>query len=138
MKKVKLKLNKSVSSKLQFVKIIKDHTGLGLRDSKGVVDDLHTDMSKSVEITISTDKNVEDFIREIKFHLKDEVSINGGIKFQRNHNLLSLGLGEKEDYIEHILEWSNIQNDGEFFRKVLELLPKENLEKLVGEIKVLT
>lgn len=138
MKKVKLKLNKSVSSKLQFVKIIKDYTELGLKESKNVVDTLHADMSKSVEITISNDKNVEDFIGEMRLHLKDEVSINGGIKFQRNHNLLSLGLGEKEDYIEHILEWSNIQNDEDFFRKVLELLPKENLEKLVGEIKVLT
>jgi hypothetical protein len=138
MKKVKLKLNKIVSLKLQFVKTIKDYTGLGLREAKFVVDDLHADMSKSVEITISNNKNVDDLIKEIKLYLKDEVSVNGGLEFQRNHNLLSLGIGEKEDYIEHILEWSNIQNDEKFFRKVLEHVSKENLEKLVGEIKVLS
>jgi hypothetical protein len=137
MKKIKLKLNKPISLKLQFVKLIKDYTNLGLKESKAVCDELHQDLNKIVEIEIPNNKDIKEFIKELKNHFNEDISVNGGIEFIRNHNLLILGIGEKEDYINHILDWGDYDGKEKFLKRILEFVTKEDLQKILLEMKII-
>ena len=46
---IKLKLIEKAESKLQLVKLIKDCSGLGLRESKDICDNLHAGMTQTFE-----------------------------------------------------------------------------------------
>lgn len=64
--KVKIKLknfNNPITSKLNFVKMIKDLTSYGLKESKDICDDIHSYGSNQREIEVL---DAENFIKEMK------------------------------------------------------------------------
>lgn len=48
--KVKLQIKKNCQTKLMFVKILKNHTGLGLKETKEICDRLHELPYRPVEL----------------------------------------------------------------------------------------
>lgn len=94
---------------LQFVKIIKEHTGLGLKDAKDLSDDIKIIYDRSynkwVELDIITDS----------YSLKKDISYQGfrveiiDQTEERNLKLMSIGLGDKSDLIESISKELSIE-----------------------------
>ena len=100
MKTITLTINHIGGSKLSFVKFIKDHSGMGLKESKEWCDIAMTELGKKQYLTIKTS------LAELK---KDSQSIGFDISFedkekQRHLKLIGLGLGDDMDKIEIIAE----------------------------------
>lgn len=136
MRKIQIKSKKSIETKLHLVKLVKDYTDLSLKDSKDICDRLSYKIGHIEFITISEDKNPLDFIKEINSSFSGVFEINGGIVTKRDHNLLLLGIGEKEDYIKHILLWCDAHKREELLIKCLNIIPKENLQDLLSELNL--
>jgi hypothetical protein len=141
--KVRLKLVENLDKKLMFVKIIKTVTGLGLKESKDICDYLCNNKGKIFEIEVEdsfTDQNTGNSLSSLKY-LKEElpncggeILINGGTEFERELKMLSLGIGNIEDYSSFIKEYSRMNSD--FLNNILNKLKKEDLQKLINEIEL--
>jgi len=112
MKTVKIKLIEPTTEKLAFVKLIKDCSGLGLKESKDLCDSLHSYPERVFEMPIrdwetkdwntgtttstSTDYRKK-FVTEIK-NIQGKFIVNGGVQWERDVKMLKLGIAEKSDY----------------------------------------
>jgi hypothetical protein len=109
--KVKIKVIHHVPTwnHLRFVKILKDHTGLGLANAKYLSDDIKTMYDRSsnqwVELDIITDAHSlkRDFS---EFGFRVEVIDKSE---ERNLKLMSIGLGDKFDLVESISKELSIE-----------------------------
>jgi hypothetical protein len=134
MKKIRMKCVQKTQSKLAFVKLIKEVSGLGLRDSKDIVDSFDYDINKIVEFEISKDRSIEKFREELK-DIGGEYLVNGGLEFEREYKLLTLGLGEQEDYVDFISENLNyFTNQEDTIKFILSKLTKEDLIELTKKL----
>jgi hypothetical protein len=132
--KVKLKLLKPIQTKLMFVKLVKDCTNLGLKDSKEICEILHE--SKKIEF------DVVDF-EKFKLGLKDmcqdgDIILNGGTSYLRNMKILSIGVADKNDYIDFISEYfeeSNFDNSKNILILALQKLHEKDLIEIFEKIK---
>lgn len=62
--------------------------------------------------------------------------INGGVQFEREFKMLSLGIGEKEDYVDFISEYiKSMPYVENILDIVLSSLDKNELIEIVNEIK---
>ena len=61
MKKIRMKCVQKTPSKLAFVKLIKQVSGLGLKESKDIVDTFDYDINKTVEFEILKDISIDQF-----------------------------------------------------------------------------
>lgn len=132
MRKVRLKCIQKTTSLLSFVKLIKEVSGLGLRESKDIADSLHS--LDNVEFDIPSDKSIEQFRKDLK-GIGGLYLVNGGIEFDREYKLLKLGLGDKDDYIDLVSK--NIDyftNSNEIFEHILSKLSKEDLIELTNKL----
>jgi len=153
MKKVKIRLVKPTSEKLRLVKLIKDCSGLGLKEAKDLCDNMHASPLKTFEMPIrdyatydyntgiSTPSNVDykaKLISEIK-EIDGEFVINGGTQWERNAKMLSLGIGEESDYSdfikEHILTSALVDSEN-ILNFALSKLSKEELIEVFSKIKL--
>lgn len=138
-RKIRLTVNGDVSSKLQFVKLIKSSTRLGLKESKDICDYLCSNKGKTVEIEIYEELEVKDkFHKTIPYLMENlpscgDISFNGGKDYQREIKILSLGIGENEDYYRVIEEYLNLNNS--FINNILSKLKREDLQELINEIE---
>ena len=66
MKKIRMKCVEKTPSKLAFVKLIKEVSGLGLKDSKDIADTFDYDINKTVEFEILTSKSIDQFRKDLK------------------------------------------------------------------------
>lgn len=96
-------------SKLYLVKALKDVTGLGLREAKDLIDDLHS--GREVKTIVSSREGVIEL--KSRFNEHGKFIINGGIEYQRNIQLLQLELGESDEYINEISDRIFYQLDDE-------------------------
>jgi hypothetical protein len=96
-------------SKLYLVKALKDVTGLGLREAKDLIDDLHS--GREVKTVVSSREGVIEL--KSRFNEHGKFIINGGIEYQRNIQLLQLELGESDEYINEISDRIFYQLDDE-------------------------
>lgn len=142
--KIRLQLVKSsIQSKLKLVKAVKVVTGLGLKEAKGIVDNLRK-IGDVVEFEIN--ENFTSFngdkahqVEAYKYLVKeisecgDEVTINGGIQWKRDIKMLLIGIGEREDYVNFIKDYASL-GDNRFYDKIIMKLSKNSLRELVKEI----
>ena len=132
--KVNLMLRENCPTKLMFVKILKDYTELGLKETKEICDRLHEMPYKPIEIDIK-DSDV-DQLRQDLLNLELNFIMNGDRKFERERKLLALGLGEKEDYISFFVECGDLfDNQKEILNLALNKLSIEDLNEIFGKIK---
>ena len=138
--KVKLQIKKNCQTKLMLVKILKNHTGLGLKDSKDICDKLHELPYRPVEFLLDTpvDINPNEYAKSFKEELSEmglEFDMSGGTDFERNRKLLMLGLGDKEDYVSFLEE--NLIDQKELLNLVLNKLSKDDLKEIFDNIKTI-
>ena len=145
---VRIKLVNQCAGKLQFVKNIKELLGLGLKDSKDIVDNICNIPFKSVELEIPMNKSISD-VKKLLDDLSwtsisrdDEISfynyeINGGVQWQREANMLKLGIGSREDYLDFIKQsiQTNFGNSEELITFVLNKLSDEQLHETLEKIE---
>ena len=117
-------------SKLQLVKSLKDLTGLGLRDSKNIIDELHYGREQTIIL------NSRDDAKTLKKEFNDygKFQINGGVDHDRNIQLLSLGLGETIDEIsDRIFFQLDDENSKLMLNFALSKITQENLIEILNE-----
>jgi len=138
--KVKLKLIKEITgqytgqSKLFFVKLIKESTNLGLKQSKEVCDNLHFNLEQIVEIQPEKleifNKGILNFKEELMWSCRDT-------SYFRNLNILELRIADNIDYIDFIIE-NNLminQDKDNFIKFVLSKLNREQLIEIFEQVK---
>ena len=145
---VRIKLVNQCAGKLQFVKNIKELLGLGLKDSKDIVDNICNIPFKSVELEIPMNKSISD-VKKLLDDLSwtsisrdDEISfynyeINGGVQWQREANMLKLGIGSRQDYLDFIKQsiQTNFGNSEQLLTFVLNKLSDEQLHETLEKIE---
>jgi hypothetical protein len=117
---------------MMLLKILKNHTGLGLKDSKDICDRLHELPYRPVEFLLDPPVDVKSFREELS-EMGLEFDMSGGTEFERNRKLLSLGIGDKEDYVSFLEE--NLIDQKELLNLVLNKLSKDDLKEIFGKIK---
>jgi len=132
--KINLMLRENCPTKLMFVKILKEYTELGLKDTKDICDRLHEMPYKPIEIDIK-DSDV-DRLRQDLLNIDLNFIMNGDRRFERERKLLTLGLGEKEDYVSFFVECGDLfDNQKEILNLALNRLSMEDLKEIFGKIK---
>ena len=145
---VRIKLINQCANKLQFVKNIKELLGLYLKDSKDIVDNICNMPFKSVELEIPMNKSISD-VKKLLDDLSwtsisrdDEIyfynyEINGGVQWQREANMLKLGIGSRQDYLDFIKQsiQTNFGNSEELITFVLNKLSDEQLHETLEKIE---
>lgn len=142
--KIRIQLIERCPNKLQFVKLIKDCTGLGLRDSKDVCDRLHDrpDLIEEIIVRDGVDENgitySKKFINGMSELVLGKFIVTGGIQWQRNLKMLSLGIADESDYIdftnEFLIDNRNLEVSETILRFALSKLSKEDLQEVFTEI----
>jgi hypothetical protein len=136
--KVKLLLKKNCQTKMMLLKILKNHTGFGLKDSKDICDRLHELPYRPVEFLLDPPVDIlpNEYVKSFREELSEmglEFDMSGGTEFERNRKLLSLGIGDKEDYVSFLEE--NLIDQKELLNLVLNKLSKDDLKEIFGKIK---
>ena len=103
--RIRIQLIEPCKNKLYFVKLIKDCTDLGLKDSKEVCDRLHNrpDIIEEIVVKDSLDENGLHYSRKFINGMKNvegKFNVNGGLQWDRNIKMLSLGIADESDYID--------------------------------------
>jgi hypothetical protein len=142
--KIRIQLIERCPNKLQFVKLIKDCTGLGLKEAKNVCDRLHDRPDLIEEITVhdSIDENgitySNKFINGMKEFVLGEFIVTGGLQWDRNIKMLSLGIADESEYIDFVNEFlidnRNLEVSQTILRFALSKLSKEELQEVFNEI----
>jgi hypothetical protein len=97
----KIKCIGKVTNLLQYVKTVKSHSGLGLKEAKDFCD--RTIECQGVEFTLPIITSVTEFEKEIREMIGDSVQVSNREK-ERQIKLISLGLGDKSDLIDLLAE----------------------------------
>lgn len=146
MRKIRFKLLSKCENKLGVVKLIKDCTGLGLRESKDIADLMFDNIGLVREIELREpylDKNGE-IIRPFELFsekIKEfgDFYVTGGLSWERNYKMLGLGIGELEDYVNFVSEFMSLNNteeNKEILEVIFNKLEKNDLVELVNKIKI--
>jgi hypothetical protein len=135
MKKIRMKCIQKTTSKLAFVKLIKQVSGLGLKESKDIADTFdYDDINKIVEFEIPREISIEQFRKDLN-DVGGQYLVNGGVEFEREYKLLTLGLGEQEDYVDFISENLNyFTNQEDTIKFILSKLSKEDLIEITKKL----
>ncbi len=135
MNKVRLYCIERGNNKLQFVKLLRNYTGLGLSECKDLCDLL--DYPKSiVDFELLEDKSIEDFKRDIK-DITGDYLVNGGKEFNREFKLLKLGIGNREDYINFVIQNNEYFDKQELIKIFLRRFDKNELIEIMNEFEQL-
>lgn len=143
--RIRIKLLSKCENKLQVLKLIKDCTGLGLRESKDIADLMFNNIGLVREIELTEpylrEGNVFNPYQEFTTKIKEfgDFQVTGGLSWERNVKMLSLGIGETGDYVNFVSEYMTLNNKEEN-KEILEVLfsklKKEDLVELVNQIKI--
>lgn len=137
--KIKITCLKKPISKLKFVKAIKMVTNLGLKDSKDKADFLFDNLGSSVDIELVEDLERTDNLRSIDYLRKEldecggESKLTGGLEWERNLKMLSLGLGESQEYVDFLSEYLKYNHES-IIKPLLNKLSKQDLIDLTNKI----
>lgn len=145
MRKIRFKLLSRCDNKLAVVKLIKDCTGLGLKDSKNIADEMFNNVGLVREIDLlepyvkdgKTFNSYDEFISNI--HHFGNFHVSGGLSWERDFKMLSLGVGDTEDYVNFVSEWitlNHIEENKVLLENLFNKLKKEDLVELVNKIKI--
>jgi hypothetical protein len=144
-RKIRMKLLSECKNKLQVVKLIKDCTELGLKDSKWIADEMFNYIGLVKEIDLrepyikegKTFNPYEEFTKNIQtfghFH------VTGGLSWERDAKMLGIGVGDVEDYANFVSEYMSYNNSDEnkiILEVLFSKLDKKDLVELVNKIKI--
>lgn len=135
---------KNCSNKLAFVRLVRDCTLLGLKESKDIADKIWNNQLVIAEINLA-----ENYIREGKLfetykefttniNSIGEFEVSGGLEWERDLKMLRLGIGNIEDYVNFASDYMSYNNTEEnkiILQALLNKLKKEDLVELVNQIK---
>jgi hypothetical protein len=136
---IRIKLIEKCANKLIFVKLIKDCSGLGLKESKDICDRLHSHPLETQSFVVR-----QDGITNYAKKFRDEISncggkfiVCGGTEFMRDFKILDLGIGDNEDYANFIIDYYeiNFEDQKEFLKFVLSKLNREDLMSIFEKAK---
>jgi hypothetical protein len=152
MKTIKIKLVEPTTQKLAFVKLIKECSGLGLKEAKDLCDELHArpDIVREMPIRdwetydYSTGKTTPantDFRRKFTTEIKNiegKFVVNGGVQWDRNVKMLQLGIAEKSEYAEFMKDYilNKFDNSEDLLTFVLDKFSKEDLQEVFNKINI--
>ena len=137
-KLVRIKLIENCPNKLQFVKLIKECSGLGLKESKDICDRLHAGEVQTFEVREDDAVNYAKKFRQDIVSCGGRFQVSGGVEFQRNYKMLELGIGDDSDYVDFISEsifQNNLENSEEFLKFVLTKFNREQLIEIFDKSK---
>ena len=100
MRAVKVKCIGKVNNLLQFVKTMKDHTGLGLKEAKDLCDSIRSNEGQEYLVWVNSP---ESFEKEVREKIGPMIYISNREK-ERQVKLVSLGLGDDSDKIDLITD----------------------------------
>ncbi len=144
-RRIRMKLLSECKNKLQVVKLIKDCTGLGLKDSKDIADEMfdHIGLVKEIELREPYIKEGKTFnpYEEFTKNIKDfgHFHVTGGLSWERDAKMLGIGVGDLEDYANFVSEYMSYNNSDEnkmILEALFSKLKKEDLVELVNKIKI--
>ena len=137
-KLVRIKLIENCPNKLIFVKLIKECSGLGLKESKDICDRLHAGEVQTFEVREDDSVNYAKKFRQDIVNCGGKFQVSGCVEFQRNYKMLQLGIGDDSDYIDFISEsifQNNLENSEEFLKFVLTKFNREQLIEIFDKSK---
>lgn len=149
MKRIEIKLLKPTTKKLQLIKLIKDCSGIGLKEAKDLCDNLHAfpDKSWPMEIKDWETQTIEgkkiptnrDFKSEFIQGLKEipgKFLITGSKEWQRDTKLMKLGMAENEEVIKTLTEYilTKCEHSKDILEEALNKLDTHELIELIGKI----
>lgn len=140
MRKIKIKLRSNCTSKLAFVKLVKDTTGLGLKESKDIADRTFYNYQYPItEIEFPNEESLQKFRSEIvNIGFAQETPIIGiSLEDERELKVLQIGLGEREDYINFISQniLTGFCNSEELINFALQKLNNDDLVEILNKIE---
>ncbi len=142
MRKIKIRLRSNCTSKLAFVKLIKDTTGLGLKESKDIADracDNYLNQYPTTEIEFPSAESLQKFRSEIgNVGFAQETPIVGiSLEDERELKILQIGLGERNDYINFISQniLTGFCNSEELINFALQKLNNDDLVEILNKIE---
>ncbi len=136
---IKIKLVEGTTNKLLLVKLIKDCSGLGLKESKDICDRLHS--SPNITQTFETRQDgIINYAKKFREEIKNcggKFIVSGGTEFLREFKMLDLGIGDNEDYADFIVEYfeNNFEDQKDFLKFVLSNLKREELISIFERAK---
>jgi hypothetical protein len=66
----------------------------------------------------------------------DLFEIWGGVEWERELKMLQLSVGEVDEYVDFLSDWSFHSGDKQFFKTLLSKLDKETLVELTKQIEL--
>lgn len=149
---IKIKLVQPTTQKLNFVKLVKDCSGLGLKDAKDLCDNIHGFPERTFEMPIrdwetydystgaTTPAKIDyrkKFIDEIK-NIDGKFLVNGGTQWDRNIKMMKLGISDKSDYTDFLKEYilNKFGDSEEILNFVLQKFSKEDLQEIFNKINI--
>lgn len=142
---IRFKLLSKCENKLSVVKLIKDCTGLGLKDSKDIADLMFNNIGLVREIELIEpylkDGQIFNPYQEFTTKIKEfgDFYVTGGLSWERDAKMLSLGVGDTEDYVNFVSEYitlNNVEENKLLLESLFNKLKKEDLIELVNKIKI--
>ncbi len=133
MRKIRMVCIEKTQSKLSFVKLVKEVARIGLKEAKDLCDILDSP-HQIIEFDVPKDTNIDQFRKDM-VNVGGRYLINGGVEFDREFKLLTIGVGLKEDYVEFISQNLNyFDNSEEILRFTLTRLSKEDLMEVTKKL----
>jgi hypothetical protein len=144
--KVTIETISKATNRLVMVKLIKDCTGLDLRQSKFIMEDLE-DRKVEIEVLDGFYLPPPTYQKITYIDRLKEVLNNGStggkyiisyfdLESIREYKLLSLGIGERIDYENFMLYKMRNENDEKFLELILKKLSIDDLIEIFKEIKI--
>lgn len=142
--KIRIKLLQPTTQKLAFVKLIKECSDMGLKESKDLCDFLHANPgvvkefeTRNVDVNGNSVDYRKKFANDIK-GIDGKFIVNGGSQWERDVKMLKLGIGDTSDYCEFIKEniLNSLESSEEVLNFVLSKLSKQELEEVFNKINI--
>lgn len=137
---IRVKLLVGSPNKLALVKLIKDCSGLGLKESKDICDRLHSHPGDIQSFETRQDNTGTNYAKKFREEIKNcggEFIVSGGTELMRDFKILDLGVGDNEDYANFIIDYyeNNFEDQKEFLKFVLSKLNREELLSIFEKAK---
>ncbi len=137
---LRIKLLEKCTNKLVFVKLIKDCSELGLKESKDICDSLHNYPDIVQNFEARQDNTGVNYVKKFRNEIVNcggKFQISGGTEFMRDFKILDLGIGDNEDYANFIVEYyeNNFEDQKDFLKFVLSKLKREDLMSIFEKAK---
>jgi hypothetical protein len=140
MRRISITAIEETRSKLGLVKVVKEASGLGLKDSKDLCDKMHSRLGVPVEFQLDIGVSEKGFINSVQ-SLGGKYEISGGSQWIRNKKILELGIATEQDYSEFISDFivdriyqSDIGKSKQLLQEIFSKFDKNQLEGIFKNI----